>query len=168
MFRTSEIDRLEAYIKSTYAQDPFPYLSNRFLIQTREFYDYGLVNQGQFSGFQWVILIASGLTPFFISIQSVASSTQSILGVSATTWLKVLPLITALIVAILSPTLQIFNFQSRRQVYRLAYVKLLSEFHTFDADAATYCTLPDSGAKRRQFVDHAEKIITDTFSPTPV
>jgi hypothetical protein len=155
----SDLHGVRDIIESTpaYAQDPF--LHARFLQEATRFHTYDGQNVRQFGLYQWFLLLSTGLTPFLVSLQSVVPAPVNI-------WLKVLPLITSLVVAVLSPTFNTFGYQSRHIAYRFAYQSLISEFYKFHGHAGAYAN-KDDATGRALLIQQVEAIILSPYGPTP-
>jgi len=96
---------------------------------------------------QWALVIASALTPVLIAIDFCAGRDT----------LKLIPLGTAVLVAILASALKTFQFEENWINYRTICESLKKEIHYYDSSTQEYSSTRDREAL---FVERVESLIS--------
>jgi len=124
------------------------YLKERYCDQIDWYDRKSLQNQKWYKRLQWSLIILAAMTPALIAI-----------GVcfSGIPFLKWVPVITSVLVAILTSTLKIFKFQENWINYRTTCETLKKEIHYYDAGIGDYA---DTGDKEALFVERVENLIS--------
>ena len=105
-------------------------------------------SQNWYSAFQWALIILSSLTPVLVAIT---------FGLPSRPLFKWVPVLTAVLVAVLTAGLKTFKFQENWINYRTTAETLKKEIHLYRAGIGEYANAED---KEALFVERVESLIS--------
>jgi hypothetical protein len=124
------------------------YLKERYLDQIQWYDNKSLGNQKWYTFLQWGLLVLSALTPVLITIS---------FGISGAHLPEWIPVLSAVIVAILASALKTFKFQENWINYRTTCETLKKEIQLYRAKVGDYANVED---KEALFVERVEALIS--------
>ena len=125
------------------------YLKERYYDQINWYDRKSLTNKKWYERLQFALIIFSALTPVLIAI-SMQPSIES-------WWLRWSPIITSVIVSMLTGVIKTFKFQENLLNYRTICETLRKEIHFFEADIGDY---KDVENKYALFIEKVENLIS--------
>ena len=123
------------------------YLHERYEDQVSWYDQKSMWNQKKYKQYQFILIILSAITPALIGIDFAYSNP----------YLRFIPLITAVIVAILTSSLATFKYQENWINYRTICETLKKELYFYEASTEDYRASDDREAL---FVERVESIIS--------
>ena len=124
------------------------YLKERYYDQINWYDNKSLWNKKWYTRLQWGLIILSAMTPVLIAID------WRLTDYSILKWL---PLIAAVLVAVLASALKTLNFQENWINYRTICETLRKEINFYDAGIGEYSNAKD---KEALFVERVENVIS--------
>ena len=124
------------------------YVNERYSAEISWYDRKSMRNQIWYRTLQWGLIVLSASTPVVIAL---AQKTDSMV------WVKPLPLVTSVLVAILATSLKTFKFEENWVKYRTTCETLKMEIHFFDAGIDEYKVSQD---KEGLFVKRVEALIS--------
>lgn len=123
------------------------YVVNRYRDQIAWYDQKSLWNQRWYNRLQTGVIVFSSITPVLIAIDFCATSSL----------LKWLPIVTSIIVSLLSATIQLFKFQEHWINYRTTAESLKKEWYYYMANIGEYAHAEE---KESVFVNRVESLIS--------
>lgn len=124
------------------------YLNKRYYSQIDWYDNKSSWNKKRYEWFQWSLITLSAMTPVLIAIDWSLSAYPS---------LKWLPIVTSVLVAVLTSALKIFKFQENWISYRTTCETLKKEIYFLGARIGDYASVEDREAL---FIDRVENLIS--------
>ena len=123
------------------------YISGRYKAEIDWYDGRANENQSRYRVLQWSLIILSALTPVFIAIDFAEPAR----------WLKWVPLVTSVLVSLISAALKTFKYEENWLNFRTTCETLKKEIHFYRADTGDYERAED---KEAAFVERVEALIS--------
>ncbi|MBU7030164.1 MAG: DUF4231 domain-containing protein [Theionarchaea archaeon] len=124
------------------------YLKERYYDQIKWYETKSSRSNNWYNRIQLALIVFSAMTPVLIAIEW---------GLSPSSLLKWFPIVTSVLVAILTSALKTFKFQENWISYRTTCETLKKEIHFYEAGVGDYADAED---KQALFVDRVENLIS--------